>query len=101
MSPLATLLWLLNIIIDTMGQMSFKAAATGASHTEGLHRWKTMLSNYRIWLGVMCYVVEFFIWTAFLSLVPLSLGVMVGSVNILAVMIGGRIFFGEALSGKR
>ncbi len=44
---------------------------------------------------------EFLLGVAFLSLVPLSLAVLVGSVDILAVSIGGRLFFGEALTPRR
>ena len=101
MSPLATVLWIANVIFDTLGQLAFKAAATGASDADGLARWRAMLSDRWIWLGVLSYVLEFFIWLAFLSFVPLSQGVLVGSINILAVMIGGRIFFKEALTRKR
>lgn len=101
MTPVATVLWLCVLIFDTSGQLAFKAAASRAGHEDGLARWRYMLANYWIWIGVLSYVAEFFIWTAFLSLVPLSLGVLVGSVNILAVMIGGRLLFNEALTRKR
>lgn len=101
MSALATVLWLLNILFDTFGQLAFKAAASTPDHLHGLARWKAMACDCWIWLGVGAYVIEFFIWLAFLSLVPLSQGVLVGSINILAVMVGGRVFFGEKLSRRR
>jgi len=101
MTPLATLLWLGNIIFDTIGQLAFKAAATVDQDLDGLARWKAMACDRWIWLGVASYVVEIFLWLAFLSLVPLSQGVLVGSINILAVMLGGRIFFGEQLTQRR
>ncbi len=44
---------------------------------------------------------EFLAWAAFLSLVPLSRGVLLGSVNILALMLAGRLFFGERLTPLR
>ncbi len=101
MTPVATLLWACNLFIDTFGQLSFKAAAHAPDAEGVLDRWRLMLSNYWLWLGVGTYVIEFFVYLAFLSNVPLSQGILMGSVNIVAVMIGGRIFFAEKLTGHR
>jgi hypothetical protein len=43
-------------------------------------------------------VIEFLVWIAFLSLIPLSEGVLLGSINIVAIMIAGRFLFGEKLT---
>ena len=101
MTPLATLLWVLNITFDALGQLAFKAAAITPDHLDGLARWKHMLSDKWLWAGISAYVVETFCWIAFLSMVPLSMAVLLGSINILAVMAGGRIFFGEHLTRRR
>jgi len=87
--------------IDTLGQMSFKAAAVKTGDANGLEHWKEMLSDIWIWIGIFSYIFEFFIWMAFLSLVPLGQGVFLACFNIMTVMIGGRIFFNEKLTGKR
>lgn len=97
----ATLLWVANLFFDTVGQLSFKASATSAREASGVQRWKRMLASGWIWAGILAYVMEFIFWLAFLSVVPLSQAVLLGSVNILAVMIGGRIFFGEQLTLRR
>ena len=60
-----------------------------------------MLSRPWLWLGIACYVLEFVAWIAFLSLVPLSKGVLLGSINIVALMIAGRILFREKLTPRR
>jgi drug/metabolite transporter (DMT)-like permease len=101
MTPTATLLWMGNILFDTAGHLSFKAAATLAQELGGFKRWAAMLNDRWIWLGLAAFVMEFILWLAFLSLVPLSQAVLVGSVNILAILLGGRIFFGEKLTGGR
>lgn len=44
---------------------------------------------------------EFVVWLAFLSLVPLSDGVLLGSINIVAIMILGRVLFREKLAPMR
>ena len=101
MSTTVVTLWLLNILLDTFGQLSFKAAAAGADLGEGLARWRAMARRPWIWCGIGCYVCEFLIWLAFLSLVTLSEGVLLGSINIVAVMIAGRFLFDEKFSPLR
>ena len=101
MSTTVAALWLLNILLDTFGQLSFKAAAAGSDLGEGLARWRAMARRPWIWCGIGCYVGEFLVWLAFLSLVTLSEGVLLGSINIVAVMIAGRLLFNEKLSPLR
>lgn len=101
MSATVVTLWLLNILLDTFGQLSFKAAAAEPHPHEGLARWKAMARRPWIWCGLGCYIAEFLVWLAFLSLVPLSEGVLLGSINIVAVMIAGRILFNEKFSPLR
>ncbi|ELH8609777.1 TPA: EamA family transporter [Enterobacter kobei] len=98
MSQLTIILWIINVIVDTLGQLTFKAAAASGKDYSGLAHWRYMLVRPWLWIGVACYVLEFMLWLAFLSLVPLSVGVMLGSINIVAIMIAGRIWFKETLS---
>jgi drug/metabolite transporter (DMT)-like permease len=100
-SPLVAGLWLLNIVLDTGGQLAFKAAAGDEAAGDGLARWKHMASRPWLWLGVASYVIEFLVWIAFLSLIPLSEGVLLGSINIVAIMVAGRFLFGEKLTRLR
>jgi drug/metabolite transporter (DMT)-like permease len=101
MSSLAIICWLLNVCVDTAGHLSFKAAAVVADEINGISRWRAMLHNKWIWLGLFAFVFEFVIWVVFLSLVPLSIGVLLASANLIAIMIGGRILFAEKLTPKR
>lgn len=101
-TPLVAVLWLLNMLVDTGGQLAFKAAATADTRAgSGLARWIWMARRPWIWVGIGCYVAEFLVWLAFLSLVPLSDGVLLGSINIVAVMVAGRFLFREKLSPMR
>ena len=100
-STLVAGLWLLNIVLDTGGQLTFKAAAGDEAAGDGLARWKHMASRPWLWLGIGSYVVEFLVWIAFLSLIPLSEGVLLGSINIVAIMLAGRFLFGEKLTRLR
>ncbi|MGH8124586.1 MAG: EamA family transporter [Rhodanobacteraceae bacterium] len=100
-TPFITVLWLLNILIDTTGQLAFKAAASDEQAGSGLARWKYMTLRPLLWVGVGCYVFEFLVWVAFLSLVPLSEGILLGSINIVAIMVAGRFLFREKLTRLR
>ena len=101
MSGLVVGLWLLNVVLDTVGQLSFKAAAGDPDAGDGIARWRHMAARPWIWLGVAAYVVEFLVWIAFLSLVPLSEGVLLGSINIVVIMLAGRWLFREKLTPLR
>ncbi|HEU4670954.1 MAG TPA: EamA family transporter [Dyella sp.] len=101
MPLLTVVLWLANVVLDTGGQLAFKAAAGDPDAGDGLARWKHMAARPWLWLGVGCYVFEFLVWIAFLSLVPLSEGVLLGSINIVAIMVAGRFLFGEKLTRMR
>jgi len=101
MLPLATLLWASNLLCDVAGQLAFKAAADSAADANGFGRWLRLLTDRWTWIGIGAFVAEFLLWLAFLSMVPLSLAVLVGSADIVAVMIGGWLCFGEALTARR
>jgi len=101
MSQLTVILWILNVVVDTLGQLAFKAAALSGASYSGLAHWRHMATHKWIWVGILSYVLEFVLWLAFLSLVPLSVGVMLGSINIVAIMIVGRLWFKEKLTKWR
>ena len=101
-TPLVISLWLINVLVDSGGQLAFKAAASQTpSSATGMAHWRFMMARPWIWIGGACYVVEFVAWLAFLSLVPLSDGVLLGSINIVAIMILGRVLFKEKLAPMR
>lgn len=98
---LIILLWILNVLVDSIGQVSLKAAAADPRAGDGLARWRWLCRSPLLWFGVGCYVAEFLLWLAFLSLVPLSEGVLLGSISIVVVMLLGRILFNERLTPLR
>ena len=100
MSNLAIFVWLLNIIVDTVGHMAFKHAAI-TEHNSELHRWKKMLSSLSLWIGITCFCLEFALWLVLLSILPLSLGVLLSAFNTVAIMVAGRIMFREMLDPMR
>ena len=101
MTALALMLWLLNMSMDSFGHLALKAAASHGLEVNTLLHWKHMLRSPWLWAGVACYICEFFVWVAFLSQVPLAVGVMLGSFNIVILMIAGRLMFRERLTPLR
>ena len=101
MSPIVTALWAMNIVVDTAGQLAFKAAAIEPQTESIALHWRHMLGRPWIWIGAACFVVEFMLWLAFLSLVPLAQGVLLGMVSIVTIMLGGRLWFKEHFSRLR
>ncbi len=100
MSNLAIFFWILNIFLDTTGHLAFKSAAI-TEHKVELQRWKIMLSSPTLWIGIVCFGIEFCVWFALLSLIPLSLAMLIGSINIVVVMLAGRLLFQERLDRLR
>jgi len=93
--------WLLAVGLATAGQLALKSVAAEPMPEEGFARWRRMARRPRLWCGIACYVVEFLAWTAFLSMVPLGRGVLLGSINIVAIMLAGRLLFDERLTRMR
>lgn len=98
MSPLVIALWILNVFFDTIGQIAFKYAAVNPSNRDGWYYWLDIFRNYWLWIGIGSYVAEFLLWLAFLTLVELSQGILLGSINIIVIMIVGRFLFKELLT---
>jgi len=100
MSSKVLIFWIASVVFDTTGHLAFKSAATAEAATL-VQRWKILLRSPRLWTGIICFVLEFAVWFALISLIPLSQAVLIGSINIVAVMIAGRLLFKEQLDGFR
>jgi drug/metabolite transporter (DMT)-like permease len=101
MTPFAWILLAVVLVGNTAGQLLLKAASVRADRAGDDGHWNALLRDPLLWLGLAIYVFEFFMWLAFLSVVPLWQGVMVACIDIILVMVGGRIFFGERITPAR
>ena len=101
MNPIIVTLWISTVLLGTIGQLAFKGAAIDTSLGDGFARWRKLAIRPRLWIGIGCFAGEFLCWLAFLSLVPLSRGVLLGSINIVVIMLAGRLLFREQLSRWR
>ncbi len=92
--------WLSVMVFDTGGQLAFKAAANRGGG-DGMAHWRAMAGKPWLWLGLLAFVAEFVAWLAFLSLVPLAEGVLLATLNMVTIMLGGRWLFAEKLTPRR
>lgn len=101
MNALTITLWIATVVVDTAGHLIFKKASINPHESHTFDYWRHMFTGTWLWLGIGCYVLEFLLWLAFLSMVPLSQGVLLGSINIVAISLAGRLFFAEKMSPLR
>jgi len=100
LSHLALLIWIINVTLDTTGHIALKHAAIIQGDSE-LARWKAMFSSISLWIGIACFCLEFIVWLAFLSVLTLSQGVLLGAINMVSIVIAGRFIFKEHLDRNR
>jgi drug/metabolite transporter (DMT)-like permease len=94
-------LWSVNVALDTLGHVALKTAAKAGATEIAQSQWLRLARRPWLQVGVVCFAAEFLVWLAFLSLVPLSQGVLLGSFNIVVLMVVGRGLFGERLTRWR
>lgn len=93
--------WLLNIMTETAGQLSFKAGALKEDHHAGVGYFVNILANKWIIAGIFCYAIEIFLWLSFLSMVSLANAFLLCSFNIVVISLGGRYFFREKMTNYK
>lgn len=101
MTLAAWLLLLAVLLLDTGSHLLLKSASMRAAAVAERPFVLALLAEPMMWIAAATFVVLFFAWLGFLSIVPLSQGVMAGSITIAGVMIGGRMFFNEAITPAR
>jgi drug/metabolite transporter (DMT)-like permease len=101
MDQIAAALLLAVLILETVSHLALKSASVRAAHKSGTAYLLTFAAQPAFWLALVSFVVLFLVWLAFLSRVPLGQGVMAGSITIVGVMLGGRIYFREHITLPR
>jgi drug/metabolite transporter (DMT)-like permease len=93
--------WLINLACDTVGQLALKAASNAAKGRAGTPHWRALARSPYLWLGIAAFVLEYLFWLSLLAVVPLAMGLFVGSANVVCVMLGAWVCFGEAIDRTR
>jgi len=101
MSPRATSLLAIFLLGTTAGQMLFKAASLRGARAGRSGLWPQLALEPLVWIGIAIYALALLVWLALVSLLPLWQAVMVANLDILLVMVGGRIVYGERITLPR
>lgn len=101
MDSSAALLLLSVFVLDSASHVALKAASVRASQRTDIIFARALLRQPAMWAGVAMFAGVFLCWVAFLERVPLGQGVMSGSITIVGVMLGGRLFFQEHITPAR
>jgi drug/metabolite transporter (DMT)-like permease len=101
MDSSAALLLLTVFVLDSASHVALKAASVRASQRTESMFVRALLRQPAMWLGGAMFAGVFLAWVAFLERVPLGQGVMSGSITIVGVMLGGRLFFREQITPAR
>jgi drug/metabolite transporter (DMT)-like permease len=101
MDQIAAALLLAVLLLETVSHLALKSASMRAAHKAGLDYLLTFAVQPAFWLALGSFIALFLAWLAFLSRVPLGQGVMAGSITIVGVMLGGRLFFKEHITLPR
>lgn len=89
------------LVLDTASHLLLKASS-GRAHGERYADFlRSLFADPLFWMAIFCFVSLLVAWVGFFSLVPLSQGVMTGTITIAGVMLGGRLFFNEELTPAR
>jgi drug/metabolite transporter (DMT)-like permease len=101
MDGLTLLLLAAVLVLETVSHLCLKAAAERTRTKGAVSHTRAMLAQPWLWLGVAAFVVLFLAWLAFIARVPLAKGIMLGTITIVGVMIGGRMLFNERITPPR
>src|SRR5258708_35312880 len=101
MTTLATWLWIGSVLLDTAGRLAFKSAAVTGNVDGEWQRGKGMLRSPTLWAGILCFCLEFVVWLALLSLIPLPQAILIGSINLVLLPLAGGEFFPDVLAATR
>ena len=101
MDESALLLLMAVLVLETVSHLALKSASMQAETVSDMHYLRAFIRQPPFWLAAACFAGGFLAWLAFLTRVPLGQGVMAGSLTIVGVMIGGRLFYSEKLTTGR
>src|SRR5262245_45090221 len=101
MDEIAALLLLAVLLLETISHLALKSASIRAGSRAGVRYLVMFAPPPAFWVALAAFAATFLAWLAFLSRVPLGQGVMAGSITIVGVMLGGRLFFRERITLPR
>ncbi len=94
----------ISIACDVFGQLAFKTGASRLVLADAVSLPVFLLRLARQpWLlaGIAIYAVELVVWIRVLAVVPLGIAFPIASLNILGIVLAGRMLLGESVSRRQ
>ena len=91
-------LFLLAALLETIGQLSFKKAATEHRTVSGYRYYLRLAVNRRAIAGVAAYAVEMLLWLYLLAHIPLSIAFPLAGIQQLVILSASRLVLQEKVS---
>ncbi len=105
MSTALTVLFLITVGLDVLGQLWFKLGLMRLPEKQASDHigvfWKGVFSSPLLWAGIATYVVELGLWLAVLANAPLSFVFPLASLGYVGVMLASRFVLKEMISPRR
>ncbi|MEI8362477.1 MAG: EamA family transporter [Betaproteobacteria bacterium] len=100
-------LFSISMLLYTLGNILFKKGMDRFPNStlSGWHGYweviKQALTRKEILAGLVIFVLDFFVWLAFLSITPLNIAAPLSSVNNIFILLASAWFLKERISRKR
>ncbi len=91
-------LFFLAAVLETVGQLSFKRAATEHRTVSGIGYYLRLALNKWAIGGVFSYAVEMLIWLFLLARIPLSIAFPLAGLQQLVILSASYLFLGERVN---
>ncbi len=91
-------LFLLAALLETIGQLSFKKAATAYRDVSGFRYYAKLALSPRAIGGVSAYAVEMLLWLYLLARIPLSIAFPLAGLQQLVILAASRVLLNEQVN---
>ncbi len=91
-------LFLLAAVLETIGQISFKKAATDHRSVSGISYYVHLACSAPALRGIFSYAVQMLIWLFLLSRIPLSIAFPLAGLQQLVILSASRLVLHERVS---
>jgi multidrug transporter EmrE-like cation transporter len=91
-------LFLLAALLETVGQLSFKKAATEHRTVSGLRYYLRLAVDRLVFVGIAVYAVEMLIWLYLLAHIPLSIAFPLAGIQQLVILSASRLYLREQVN---
>ncbi len=90
-------LFLFAAVLESIGQLSFKKAATAYRDVQGMRYYVRLATSVRVLGGILAYGIEMVVWVFLLSRIPLSIAFPLSGLQQLVILLASYVFLHERI----